>query len=684
MVELGFQLVAVPFAVLALALAVLAIVPALSRGDAAVRLGFIVIGACALPWALTTALNASVVDGAPSVALARAGFMPLAAVGSGLLLVLLGVAGRIDEHRRVLIGSFVVNGGLMAMCGATDWVVADLAPTPWGLPYPRAGVLYGLFVAAIPVCVGYGLWAGRGDPVARLVGAGSRRAVGAVGVLAVLAVSDVFLTYGWFGVYPFSWVPSLAAAGLSLYAMSRGDVLRRRGLDRGALLEAAILAAAYLALVALVATTDRPLILALAGGAIAAATIALGRTVELAEAPGPRTDQARALDRLHAELDLAEDERQITAAALGFLSATAVLDHPRVVSATTDTPPPVVRDFLVRMARPFALADLASERLGRERGAILAWLADQGCDVVVPLCERDQLVGLVVGDVAEGRTLRDGARALLEPFGPAVARAYSVVELHQAIDAQAALTREVELADAVRQARASSGRLAIGGVEIAISYQPATRVAGDLWFTGALPDGRPVVLVGDVAGRGTSAALVSAAVVGACAAAVGLAGPSATATELLTRLHHVVRGIDGGRHRVTAALAVVEPDGAGRRVVFAVSGHRGGYLVRAGDGATELVALVGRGAPLGDPDWRAAETSYPLLPSDLVVVPSDGVAGARDASGAAWGERRLQRALRELASSGRGELGAAALAAVRAHVGAATLDDDLLIVTVTP
>ena len=81
-------------------------------------------------------------------------------------------------------------------------MVAAIAPTEWGLPYPRAGYLYGLFVTSIPACVAYGAWATRGASVDRLVRATSRKAVLGVGLLAVLAISDVFLTYGVFGVYP--------------------------------------------------------------------------------------------------------------------------------------------------------------------------------------------------------------------------------------------------------------------------------------------------------------------------------------------------------------------------------------------------------------------------------------------------------------------------------------------------
>jgi sigma-B regulation protein RsbU (phosphoserine phosphatase) len=222
----------------------------------------------------------------------------------------------------------------------------------------------------------------------------------------------------------------------------------------------------------------------------------------------------------------------------------------------------------------------------------------------------------------------------------------------------------------------------IGHSRVAVSYQPASRVAGDLWSCVARPDERLLVLVGDVAGRGLASALVSAAVLGAGQVAAGLLGSQATPEAVLALLHDTVVEVDGGRHRVTAFAAIVDRNAG--RITYAAAGHRGGYLVRKKGAEAELVALIGRGTALGERERVIGTGVRDLAADDVIVLISDGVIESRSATGQAWGERRLQRALRELAPRAGEQLGEALLDAARAHAGEATHDDDLLVVVVAP
>ncbi|MEZ4404760.1 MAG: PP2C family protein-serine/threonine phosphatase [Kofleriaceae bacterium] len=694
LVELGFQASAVPFVLLAVGLAALALVPALVQGDPVVRLGFALIGLAALPWAAGTAAIAAADQLEPAVPLARAVFAPLPLVGSGLLMALLGVAGRIDDHRRALVLSLVINLTLAVVCASTSTVVASLQRTVWGLPYPRAGGLYGVFIASIPVAVGYGVWATRGATWDRLTEHRSRRVVVAIGALAVLSSADVLLTYGWFRIYPVSWLPSLLATGLGLHAMVAGDLLRSRGLDRAAAVETVTGLVVVVVLGIAAALTRRPAALAIVTGAGVALMITLGRTVaqRAAAANGRGRDPANLLG----PVDDA-DPATLAAAVVRHVERDGLLREVRVwaadaaaVTSLAERPPashplpPEVRRYLTRHARTLPIDDLASARLGALRPVLVPWLATLGGTVVVPLCERDHLVGLITGAPPDGRVVRDPDRRRLDELAAVVARAMTVAALRREVEDRADLTREVALADAVRQARAGNRRVQVAGVEVAIAYQPAARVAGDLWFTGTLPDHRAVVVVGDVAGRGISAALVSAAVVGACQGATGSADATMGPHALLARLHRIVAGIDGGRPRVTAAAVVIEPRPGGRQARIAIAGHRGGYLVRATDAGPTLVPVTGRGAPLGEPAWRASETVIELVDGDLLVLVSDGVTAARGAAGHPWGERRLQRLLRQRATVDGVDLAATTLAALDEHLGEARRDDDLLVVAIAP
>jgi serine phosphatase RsbU (regulator of sigma subunit) len=342
--------------------------------------------------------------------------------------------------------------------------------------------------------------------------------------------------------------------------------------------------------------------------------------------------------------------------------------------------PEEARAWLLRWRRTISVGDLATARLGPHRDIIGEWARKLDADVIAPLVDGDELVGLVTGERVEA--LRDSERVAIDEAVLASARALTVIGLTREIEARAELAREMELAEAVRQARSAADVRDLAGSRVAVSYQPASRVAGDLWSCVALPDERLLVLVGDVAGRGLASALVSAAVLGAGQVAAGLLGSQATPEAVLALLHDTVVEVDGGRHRVTAFAAIVDRNAG--RITYAAAGHRGGYLVRKTGDDAELVALIGRGTALGERERVIGTGARELAADDVIVLISDGVIESRSATGQAWGERRLQRALRELAPRAGEGLGEALLDAARAHAGEATHDDDLLVVVVAP
>jgi serine phosphatase RsbU (regulator of sigma subunit) len=342
--------------------------------------------------------------------------------------------------------------------------------------------------------------------------------------------------------------------------------------------------------------------------------------------------------------------------------------------------PDEVRAGLLTSRHAVSVGDLATARLGASRRVIEDWARRLDADVIAPLIDGDDVVGLLAG--ARDEALRDSERVAIDDAVLASSRALTLISLTLEIEARAELTREMELAEAVRQARSAVDVREISGSRVSVSYQPAARVAGDLWSCVALPGDRVLVLVGDVAGRGLASALVSAAVLGAGQVAAGLLGERATPEAVLALLHDTVVEVDGGRHRVTAFAAVI--DRAVGRIRFAAAGHRGGYLVRHGDDGAELLGLIGRGTALGEPERVIGTGERELLADDVIVLISDGVVESRSAIGQAWGERRLQRALRELAPRAGDSLGDALLDAARAHAGESVHDDDLLVVVVAP
>jgi sigma-B regulation protein RsbU (phosphoserine phosphatase) len=211
-------------------------------------------------------------------------------------------------------------------------------------------------------------------------------------------------------------------------------------------------------------------------------------------------------------------------------------------------------------------------------------------------------------------------------------------------------------------------------------YRPALEVGGDSYdyirSTGEGPegDGRWVICVADVSGKGMPAALLSAAVCPEIRHAVrGGAPPS----EVLTRVNRHV--CDGGldAHFVTMILAELDP--RRHRLTLANAGHER-PLIRRADGSVERIEVPGSGLPLGVVvDEAYTASSMALEPGDLLVLHSDGLDDALDRQRGRFGADRAAQTL-SVAPAGASLAGEALLQAVMKHADGVAPFDDLTIV----
>jgi PAS domain S-box-containing protein len=175
----------------------------------------------------------------------------------------------------------------------------------------------------------------------------------------------------------------------------------------------------------------------------------------------------------------------------------------------------------------------------------------------------------------------------------------------------------------------------------AVYYPGATEaeIGGDWYDAIALADGRVVVSIGDVTGRGLTAAVI----MGRMRQAIEtLATYESDPVRLLDAADRVLRRAHPDAI-VTALVGVADP--AARTLTYATAGHPA-PIVRAPDGT--IRQLPGRGLPLGLRDSRQPPASTVVLPpSALVVFFTDGlVESTRDID---EGERRVFAALRDSA-----------------------------------
>lgn len=164
---------------------------------------------------------------------------------------------------------------------------------------------------------------------------------------------------------------------------------------------------------------------------------------------------------------------------------------------------------------------------------------------------------------------------------------------------------------------------------VEVKYQPAQIVGGDFFQTMVSRDSSLLVIIGDVSGKGISAAMLVSVLVGA---ARTRANDSTDPASMLAVLNQRLIGRSGG-HFATCLVAELQPDG---RLRMANAGHIAPYL----NGAE--VPFTGS-LPLGiagkiEPSLQALQ----LRPGDQLTFITDGVVEARDAEGELFGFARAR------------------------------------------
>ena len=211
------------------------------------------------------------------------------------------------------------------------------------------------------------------------------------------------------------------------------------------------------------------------------------------------------------------------------------------------------------------------------------------------------------------------------------------------------------------------------GLHVAVFWEPAGDVGGDFYDGAPLGDASAWLCIGDVAGKGISAALLMASVQSMVRSSARIQlDPAALCAsvnrELCTRM-------TSGRF-VTFFYCVY--DAATRRLTYTNAGHNPPLLVRPDGTAIRL----SRGGPvLGVfPQSHFDSGEAELEEGDRLVLFTDGITEARRASGDEFGEERLERIVAAALQVSPRALSDRILSAARAFSGGAFEDDATLIV----
>ena len=255
-------------------------------------------------------------------------------------------------------------------------------------------------------------------------------------------------------------------------------------------------------------------------------------------------------------------------------------------------------------------------------------------EVAIPLHVGERLVGVFTASHPELDAFPRQQLRILQALCDHVAVAVHNARRFQSERAEReTMNREAQEARVMQQALLPKSSPYIPGFVISGLSVPAGAVGGDWYDFIPFPDGRWGLVLADVSGKGTAAALLMSATRGMLRS---LAEACCTPGEVLTKLNGLlVEDFPAGKF-VTLVYAVLDP--ATRTVIFANAGHLHPLFID-GNGARFLDTE--RGMPLGISCGDYSETRINLSDGSRLVLYSDGITEAVNADEQEYGLGRL-------------------------------------------
>jgi serine phosphatase RsbU (regulator of sigma subunit) len=255
--------------------------------------------------------------------------------------------------------------------------------------------------------------------------------------------------------------------------------------------------------------------------------------------------------------------------------------------------------------------------------------------LAVPLGVGENVFGIIYADspIAEGRFTEDHLKVLTTLASVAAIRVENARLTEEQMERER-LEREQQVASEIQQRFLPATAPVVAGYELQGISFPCYEIGGDYYDFIQRENGKLVVALGDVSGKGTAAALLMSSLHAAVHAQVESSDSLAKTIGSINR--YLVDSIPANRF-VTLFYAELDPRNGG--LAFLNAGHNPPLIVHA---AGTMEQLASGGLPLGimsDADFREGHTN--LQPGDVLVIYSDGVSEAVNPTGEEFGPTRL-------------------------------------------
>jgi len=302
-------------------------------------------------------------------------------------------------------------------------------------------------------------------------------------------------------------------------------------------------------------------------------------------------------------------------------------------------------------------------------------LDKMNAELLLPLPGRNRMMGVMaLGPKRSEAAYSSSDLKLLQALASQTGLALEVSELARSLAAEAAqrerANREMEIAREVQERLFPQEMPLLPGAQVAGFCRPALGVGGDYYDVIDLGEGRVGLAVGDVSGKGISAALLMASL-RASLRGVTLDGPRDFA-KLMHKVNRLVYEASASNRYATFFFASYDP--ATRSLESVNAGHNPPVVLRG----NETIRLEADGPVVGLlPFAPYTEQAIVLEPGDVLLLYTDGISEAMTKDDEEWGEDRMIVAARAAQYRSAGEVLDTIFAAADTFTAGAPQHDDM-------
>ena len=307
---------------------------------------------------------------------------------------------------------------------------------------------------------------------------------------------------------------------------------------------------------------------------------------------------------------------------------------------------------MVLGATPFTTQSVFLERLARERRPVLVdeviasakvqltpdeveWFEVQRVGLVLPLVSHSSLIGFLgLGQKTEQEDYAAEELRILDSLSSQIAMASENIRLLEENIVKRQLEEQLQIARRIQQGFLPQEIPPTVGLEIAAGSRFCLDVAGDYYDVIPLDDGRTVLAVGDVSGKGAGAALLMANLQASLRTAVGMGN---SLDNVVERVNDLIFRNTPPEQYITFFVGIF--DSSDSSLTYVNAGHNPPLLIR---NHGENRPLDIGGVILGFlPGMKYDQEQVFLTPGDLIIMYTDGVSEAMNSTEEEFGEARI-------------------------------------------